>query len=180
MTKEKIQGQKDGLTCPKWRLYANFLHRELARLWYGKKNIFSLVKGDKEQEKLWIPFSFIWGAVVASFGETHGLTTDELTKRVESASKECLKLISCGVGVGLPFYIPFCFARRTLGDKLASEFLYDPQITEIAALAVYAYGYAIEGKTPQDVKGANLRPIEFYEGLPIAPELEELFYDKTN
>jgi len=45
---------------------------------------------------------------------------------------------------------------------------------------VARYSNAAEGKMPPYPKKAILRPIEFYEGLPVVPELEEHFYDKLN
>jgi hypothetical protein len=182
MTKDRIQKQKGELKCPEWRLYANFLHRELARLWYGKKSIFTLVRCDKDNEEFWGDFGLILTATMQKFGQAHGLTltTNELVRRTKHAYEEYTKLTGLGFPLGTLAHEIYWMVRRILGDKLASDFLYDFQITEIIILAVCAYGYAIEGKTPQDVKGANLRPIEFYEGLPVAPELEELFYDKPN
>ena len=179
MTKDRIQGQKDGLTWPEWRLNANFLQREIVRLWYGKKSIFTLVKGDAENAEFWELFGVIFFVVVKTFGQAHGLTADEINRRYESAGKACRIFSQHGV---VPRSIPDIFAwlvHWVLGDKLASEFLFDPQITEIIIVASVTYGHAAEGKMPPYAKGDNLRPIEFYEGLPVAPELERQFYGKN-
>jgi hypothetical protein len=182
MTKDRIQKQKGELKCPEWRLYANFLHRELARLWYGKKSIFTLVMCDKDNEEFWGDFGLILTATMQKFGQAHGLTltTNELVRRTKHAYEEYTKLTGLGFPLGTLAHEIYWMVRRILGDKLASDFLYDFQITEIIILAVCAYGYAAEGKKPPYEKGARLASIEFYEGLPVAPELEKLFYDKPN
>jgi hypothetical protein len=166
---------------PEWRLYANFLHRELARLWYGKKSIFTLVKGDEDNEEFWGDFGVIFSMTMQKFAHSHGLTltTNELFRRTKHAYEEYSKLVGKGFPFGTLGHKIWWITCRVLGDELASDFLYDFQITEIIILAVCAYGYAAEGKMPPYVKDANLRPIEFYEGLPIAPELEEWFYGKS-
>jgi len=180
MTKRKTHNQESRLKWPEWRLYANFLHRELARLWYGKKSVFNLVKSDQVQKRLWSPFALIWGMIVGKFGEEHGLALDEMVKVSIIDYKQHDKLSSQDITPESPFYPFYWFARQTLGDKLASEFLFDFQITEIIILAMGAYGkWAMEGKPP-DVKDVNLHPIDFYEGLPVAPELEEYFYGSSS
>jgi len=173
-------GENSRLTWPEWRLYANFLHRELARLWYGKKSVFTLVKGNDENEEFWELFSLILAMTFQRFGLAHGLTSDEIAKSAKSANKEYDKLRSLGFHLGSPIRECVWLIRQILGDKLASEFLFDFQITEIVLLAIGAYGYAAEGKMPPYVKkGSRIYPIEFYEGLPVAPELEEQFYGKN-
>jgi hypothetical protein len=161
---------------PKWRLKANFLLRELTRLWYGKKSVFTLVKGDKEQESFWRIFGFIWGAMVIEFGKTHGIATDEMDKRIKSIYKEYAKLSDKEVGFDSPFHPIVWFALHVLGDTLGNKFLYDFQVDEILVLAAGARFYAIQGKMPPYVKDTRTPQIEFYENLPVATELEKLFY----
>jgi hypothetical protein len=182
MMRDRVQEQQDGLKCPEWRLYANFLHRELVRLWCGKKSVFSLVKGDKENEEFWGDFGIIFTATIQRFGVAHelALTTNELAIRTRHAYEEYDKFRGRGFPFGTLAHKIYWMVRRILGDKLASDFLYDFQITEIIILAVCAYAYAADGKMPPYPKKAILRPIDFYEGLPVAPELEEHFYDKLN
>jgi hypothetical protein len=180
MTNERIPAQKDGLTWPEWRLYANFLHRELGRLWHGKKSIFTLAKGDKENEEFWELFALILAMTFQRFGLAHGLTSDEIAKRAKSANEMYDRLRSLGFNFGSPILECVWLVRQTLGDKLASEFLFDLQVTEIIILAGVACGYAAEGKMPPYPKSKNLRPIDFYEILPVAPELEEQFYGKNS
>jgi hypothetical protein len=182
MTKERIQETPWRLAPPEWRLYANFLHRELARLWCGKKSVFTLVKGDKENEEFWGDFGIIFTATIQKFGEAHGsaFMINELAIRTRHALEEYDKLRGRGFPFGTLAHEICWIVRRILGDKLASDFLYDFQITEVIILAVCAYSYAAEGKMPPYPKKALLRPIEFYEGLSVAPGLEELFYGKPN
>jgi hypothetical protein len=181
MAKKRISEQKDRFTYPEWRLYANFLHRELGRLWHGKKSVFTLVKGDKENAEFWGDFGILFTATIQKFGEAHGLilAPKELVRRTKYAYEEYSKLSGLGFPFGTLFHEIGWIARRILGDKLASEFLYDFQITEIIILAVCAYGSAAEGKMPPYVV-ENLRPIEFFEGLRVAPELEEQFYGPSS
>jgi hypothetical protein len=181
MAKKRISEQKDRFTCPEWRLYANFLHRELGRLWYGKKSVFTLVKGDEENEEFWRAFGIIFTATLQKFGAAHGptLTFNELAIRAKYAYEEYNKLIGLGFPFGTFTHQIYWLVRRLLGNKLASEFLYDLQITEIIALAVCACGYAAEGKMPP-YTAKGLRPLEFFEGLRVAPELEEQFYGPSS
>ncbi len=174
MTKRRIPEQKDRLTWPEWRLYANFLHRELARLWYGKKSIFTLIKGDAENAEFWKRFGFIWYATIRRFGVTHGIAAEEIDRRIESLAKKLDKIDFIPL-----FYSFYWFVRELLGNKLAREFLFDFQITEIIMLAVGAGAYAMHGKMPPYTEGADIHRLEFYEGLPVDPQLEELFYGKN-
>jgi len=179
MTKERIHEQEGGITWPEWRLYANFLLRELARLWYGKKSIFTpvLVKGDVENAEFWGLFSLIIGKAMLRFGLAHDLTHGEMVKRAKKAVEDYDKLNSQGLAPPSHFLIAVWSIRRTLGDILASEFLYDPHVTQMFGLASGACYYAAKGEMPS-YKNARLMPLDFYEWLPIAPELEEQFYGK--
>jgi len=179
MTKKRISEQKGGLRWPKWRLYANLLHRELVRLWYGKKSVFTLTKGDEENREFWKVFGFIFVGTILEFGMAHGLTLVVMIRRFEKARKEYDKLSGLGFPFGTTAHEFYWLVRRILGDKLASEFLYDFQITEVIILAVCACGYAAEGKLPPYERFDILRPIEFYEAQPVAPDLEEQFYGES-
>jgi len=179
MTKKRIQERESRLACPKWRLYANFLNRELVRLWYGKKSIFTLVKSDKENREFWEVFGFVFTGTILHFGVAHGLESDEMIRRFEGAPEEYEKQIGRVFPFGILAHEICWLVQRILGDELASELLYDPQITEIIFLAVCAHGYATDGNLPPYETLENLRPVEFYEALPCAPDLEERFYGKS-
>ena len=180
MTKERKQKTTGRFAHPEWRLYANFLHRELARLWYGKKSVFPLVKGDKEMRAFFVFSGIIFAKVIQKFGEAHGLTADEIARRYKNWDKEYYRWFGSASGFDLIIHGLFWIAQRALGESLTREFLYDFQIAEIIILTLCTSGRVIEGKMPPYPKEAFLRPIEFYEGLPVAPELEELFYGKPN
>jgi hypothetical protein len=180
MTKERIQESLSRITWPEWRLYANFLHREIARLWYGKKSIFTLSKDIDKKVEFWELFGIIFLTVIAKFGEARGLTADEINKRYVSASKTCNMLLRQGLIPHSIFEIVAWSVILVLGDELASEFLFDFQITEIVILAIGAYSRAVKGKMPPYSGEALLRPIEFYEGLPVSSDLEEHFCGKPN
>jgi hypothetical protein len=181
MAKQRISEQKDRFTYPEWRLYANFLYRELGRLWHGKKSIFALVRGDEENAEFWRVFGIIFTATIQKFGAAHDhtFTVNEVARRAECAYEEYNKLTGLGFPFGTPIHQVYWIVRRILGNKLASEFLYDLQIIEIVALAVCACGYAAEGKMPPYI-AKGLRPIEFFEGLRVAPALEEQFYGPSS
>ena len=180
MTKDRIQEQKDGLECPEWRLYANFLHRELARLWYGKKSVFMPVKGNKEKQAFFILSGIIFAMMIQKFGEAKGLTADEIARRYKNWDKEYYKWIDSESAYNIVIHGLFWVVQRALGEKLTREFLYDFQIAEIIILTLCTSGYVLGGKKPPYPKEAILHPIEFYESLPVAPEIENLFYDKLN
>jgi hypothetical protein len=180
MMRDSVQEQQDGLKCPEWRLYANFLHRELGRLWYGKKSVFTLVKGNKEKQAFFMLSGIIFAKMIQKFGEAQGLTADEMARRYKNWDREYYKWIGSESAFNLIIHGLFWIVQRALGEKLTREFLYDFQIAEIIILTLCTSGYVLEGKMPPYPKEAILRPIEFYEGLPVAPELEKLFYDKLN
>ncbi len=180
LTGELTQEQKDSFTWPEWRLCSNFLHRELARLWYGRKSIFNLVEGDAENADFWKLFAAIWGMTIQRFGIAHGLTVEEMAKLSKSGYKVYDNLIEFGFPYGTYLHQITWVVRWIFGNRLASEFLYDFQITEIIALAACVSGYAAEGKITPYAKIKILRPIEFYEGLPVAPELEKQFYGESS
>jgi hypothetical protein len=176
MAKERISEQAGRFTCPEWRLYANFLHRELGRLWHGKKNIFTPFMGDKRRYAFWIFWGTIFAKTIQKFGEVHGLTTDGMAGRFKNWNKEYDKWLNSGSVLNPLVHGIVWLAQRTLGENLAREFLYDFQIAEIIILTLCTHGYTDESKMPPYPKEAILRPIEFYEGLPVAIELEEQFY----
>jgi hypothetical protein len=180
MTKEKIQEPKSRVTWPEWRLYANFLHRELARLWYGNKSVFTLVKGNKGKQEFFILSGIIFARMIQKFGEAHGVAADEIARRYKNWDKEYYKWIDSETAYNLIIHGLFWIVQRALGEELTREFIYDFQIAEIIILTLCTSGYVLGGKQPPYPKEAILRPIEFYEGLPVAPELEEQFYGKPN
>ncbi len=179
MTKERKQGQKSGPMWSEWRLYANFLHRELARLWYGKESVFKSARdfgNDDENPSFWGIFSFFFGSILGAFGEAHGIALDEMIRRHISAIVQSDKFVVV-YSSRLQGYS--WLAHWVLGDALAREFLFDAQIIEIFALSEGAYAQLAEGKMPPYAGSANLKPLEFYESLPVAPRFEEHFYGKN-
>jgi hypothetical protein len=180
MTKERIQEPRSRVTWPEWRLYANFLHRELGRLWYGKRGVFTLVKGNKAKQAFWVFLGIIFAKMIQKFAEAHGITTDEIAKRSQNWNKEYEKWIDSKFAFNPIIHAIVWLTQRALGENLTREFLYDFQIAEIIILALCTYGYEANGKMPPYPKEAILHPLEFYENLPVAPELEELFYGKLN
>jgi hypothetical protein len=177
MTEKGTQEQSDGAKCPKWRQYANFLHRELARLFYGKKSIFSIITNDSKHKEFWDHFDFIFAHIMILFGLEHGLTPEEMFTRGKNALEEYEKLCKLGFYFNSPYHEAYYTANKTLGEELAIQFLNDFQITDILVLIFAAFFYALKGKEPpyiKYVKGGKLLPLEFYENLEVDPELEAI------
>jgi len=161
---------------PKWRLYANFLLRELARLWYGQKSIFDLRYGYDESSSFWRDFVSLFDRMVVLFGEKQNLIALDMDKRLRDAIREWQKWHGIGIVFSAPDFEAKWRAIQRLGDELAQKLFDDFDVGVILSLVGYTYCFACKGKKPPYKPFARLASLEYYEVLPVASELEEKYY----
>jgi len=176
MTKERIQEQGDGLTWPKWELYANFLLRELARLWYGQKSIFDLRYGCDPDSPFWRDFVSIFWDVTVLFGRQCNLSK----KLMYNSLKEAINTWEIWHGKGITFSQP-CYEAKwraffVLGKKLSKKLFEHFNVGVILCFACHIYTFASKGKLPPYGSFDGLKPLEYYEALPVDPDLENRYY----
>jgi len=162
---------------PKWRLYANFLLRELARMWYGQKSIFDLRYGYDEGSPFWRDFVFLFIEMAYLFGEEHGVDQKEAAKRVIEANKKWLIWHGGRPTFSEPYYEAKWYAIQMLEAELAEKLFDDFDVGVILSFAGYAYGFARTGKLPPYKPFARLEALEYYEALPVDPGLEDRYYN---
>jgi hypothetical protein len=162
---------------PKWRLYANFLLRELARLWYGKKSIFDLKYGHNEDSPFWRDFVFIFWDMTVLFGRQCHLSK----KLMDNRLKEAIARWEAWHGKGITFSRP-CYEAKwrafvMLGNKLSKKLFDDFDVGVILSFVCYIYAFASKGKLPPYGSFARLQPLEYYEALPVDLHLEDRYYN---
>jgi hypothetical protein len=162
---------------PKWRLYANFLLREFARLWYGQKSIFDLRYGYDEGSPFWRDFVFLFGEMVELFGKEHGLSEKEMNKRLWEAIRKWVAWHGIDLVFSEPYFEAKWRAKHRLGDELAEKLFDDFDVGVILSFADYIYTFASKGKLPPYRPFARLQPLEYYEALPVDPGLEDKYYN---
>jgi hypothetical protein len=161
---------------PKWRLYANFLLRELARMWYGQKSIFDLRYGYDEYSLFWHDFVSHFTDMVYLFGEVHGVDPKKAAKRLTEANEKWSIWHGGRPTFSEPYYEAKWRAIQMLGSELAEKLFDDFDVGVILSLVCYAYGLARRGEKPPYKPFARLQPLEYYEALPVDPALEERYY----
>jgi hypothetical protein len=162
---------------PKWRLYANFLLRELARMWYGQKSIFDLRYGYDEGSSFWRDFVSLFTDMIYLFGEEHGVAPKEAAKKLIEANRKWLIWHSGRPTFSEPYYEAKWHAIQMLGTELAEKLFDDFDVGVILSFVGYAYTFASKGKLPPYGSFARLQPLEYYEALPVAPWLEDRYYN---
>jgi len=171
---QKVGPEKNEL--PKWRLQANFLLRELARLWYGRKSIFNLKYGYDKETPFWREFVFHFVNMTYLFGEAHGVDPKEAAKRLIEANRKWLIWHGGKPTFSDPYYEAKWHAIQMLGDDLAEKLFDDFDVRAILSFVGYIYTFASEGKLPPYTSQRKLpsytsfewlKPLEYYESLPV-------------
>ncbi len=160
---------------PKWRLKANFLLRELARMWYGQKSIFDFSRGI--DSFCWRDFVFLFDEMAVHFGKEHGLAEKEMDKRLREAVRRWVIWHGMGIIFSEPYYEAKWRAIHRLGDDLAEKLFDDFDVGVILSFAGRAYSYLRRGERPPYGSFARLQPLEYYEALPVDPWLEDRYYN---
>jgi hypothetical protein len=171
---------------PKWRLQANFLLRELARLWYGKESIlslrrglFGLRRGIRKDVPFWRHFVYIFREVAESFGEEHGLCKLKMRLSYLDAIDEWEACHGRSITFSEPYWEARWIAKHILGDGLFGKLTADSDIKMILYMAKFIYGEMAMGKLPPYESDIGLQPLTYYEVLPVDPELVEQYYAKN-
>jgi hypothetical protein len=172
---QKVEPEMQNL--PKWRLYANFLLRELARLWYGQKSIFDLQHGYGPDSPFWRDFVFLFDQMVVLFGEKNYLVAWGMDDRLREAIRGWQIWHGMEPVFSQPYFEAKWRALQRLGSELAQKLFDDFDVGVILSLAGYAYGFARRGKMPPYKPFARLETLEYYEALSVDPGLEDRYYN---
>jgi hypothetical protein len=171
----KVEPEMQNL--PQWRLHANFLLRELARLWYGQKSIFDLQNGYDKDSPFWREFVFLFTDMTYLFGEEHGVDPKEAAQRLIEANKKWLIWHGGRPTFSEPYYEAKWRTIQMLGAELAEKLFDDFDVGVILSFAGYTHTFASKGKQPPYGSFARLQPLEYYEALPVDPGLEDRYYN---
>jgi hypothetical protein len=166
-----------GNELPKWRLCANFMLRELARMWYGQKSIFNLKYGYDEESPFWRHFVSLFDRMVVLFGEENSLAACDMDDRLHEAIRKWQLWHGIDLVFSLPGFAAKWHAIQRLGLELARNLFEDFDVGVILSLADYTYILARRGKMPPYKPFARLETLEYYEALPVDPGLEDRYYN---
>ena len=141
---------------PEWRLIANGLMLDLARVWYGK--IEGLPKDFQERLAHLLP----------AFAIDSGMGRTEFMEKAEAAREEFEELHGCELAFRNIVQGIVWTARKCLPEKLADEFLWDAQIRFILKAAELILALIKAGLEPPYKNYAiSFEPLDEYEDLPI-------------
>jgi len=171
----KVEPEMQNL--PKWRLYANFLLRELARMWYGQKSLFDLRYGHGPDSPFWRDFVFLFDEMVVLFGEENYLVAWGMDDRLREAIRGWQIWHGMEPVFSQPYFEAKWRAIQRLGSELAQKLFDDFDVGVILSFASYTYTFASKGKQPPYGSFARLQPLEYYEALPVDPGLEDRYYN---
>jgi hypothetical protein len=148
---------------PKWRLIANYLMRELARVWYGKTSK--------------LPNNFHWflKQLLFEFAAENGLDRKAFMDIVYSVQADFEAIHGCELTFRTPIQEIIWMARKCLPENLADEFLWDPQVGFIlkASELILALTKA-DLEPPYEKYVVSFESLDEYEALPVIPR-ERLF-----
>jgi hypothetical protein len=171
----KVEPETNGL--PKWRLKANFLLRELARMWFGQKSIFDIRKGHDADSYFWRDFVSLFTDLIYYFGEAHGVEPREAAKRLAEATRKWITWHGMRLTFSEPYYEAKWHAIQMLGEELAEKLFDDFDVGVILSFVDYAYVRASKGEMPPYEPFARLKAYENFEALPVDPYWENVYYN---
>jgi hypothetical protein len=170
---------------PLWRLKANYLMRQLARIWYGKLLGRGYAKSS-EFERLFIE-------IMCQFVEDHGGNGKDVLHWIEFG-KQAFEVVH---GKEITFKNRISeldwMIRNGVPKELREEFAKDALIQDIIRTAEWILNYEEEGEEPPYEPTIWLRPLDYYEQLPVVEpppqwrlvanhvqrELARVWYGKT-
>jgi hypothetical protein len=142
---------------PEWRLIANGLMLDLARVWYGK--IEGLPKDFQERLAHLLP----------AFAIDSGMGRTEFMEKAEAAREEFEELHGCELAFRNIVQGIVWTARKCLPEKLADEFLWDAQVRFILTAAELILALIKAGlEPPYEKYSISFGPLEEYEKLPVS------------
>jgi hypothetical protein len=153
----KVEPETQNL--PKWRLKANYLMRQLARIWYGKLLEHAYPKSS-EFERLFVE-------IMCQFVKDHGGNGKEVLHRLESG-KQAFELMH---GMEITFKDRISeldwMIRNGIPKELREEFAKDELIQDIIRTAEWILKYEEAGENPPYEPTIWLKPLDYYEQLPV-------------
>jgi len=173
----KVEPEKNGL--PKWRLHANFLLRELARLWYGQKSFFDMPPDYCNGANFWLEFVSLFDEMAKLFGKEYGLAENIMDKRLREAIGYWKEQHGIKIVFASPYFEAKWRVRHMLERERADRLFDNHVVATVLILAFYAYNRDFRGEMPPHGSLTDLKPLEYYEALPVDPDLEDKYYKKS-
>ena len=144
---------------PLWRLKANYLMRQLARIWYGKLLGRGYAKST-EFERLFIE-------IMCQFVEDHGGNGKDVLHWIEFG-KQAFEIVH---GKEITFKDRISeldwMIRHGVPKELREEFAKDEIIQSILWTAEWLLDYEEEEKEPPYEPASWMKPLDYYEQLPV-------------
>ena len=148
---------------PQWKLVANHVQRELARVWYGKTRI---APWHLHDYLTGLFYSFVFGS---------GIKPKDFDITLTGAQAEFEEQHGCELSFNTPVQEIIWMADKCLPEDLAAKFLSDPQVKFIltAGELIWALIRA-DVNPPYEKYSISFRPIEEYENLPVSNDEQTL------
>jgi len=141
---------------PVWRLLANELLRDLARVWHGKTKVLPKDFHERLRE---LPMAF---------AIDKGYTQREFQEKVWEAEVDFEEIHGRGPFFSTPIQRVIWVAKAGLPEPQATEFLNDPQVKFILTSAELIYALSKTGlKPPYEKYSVSFGPLAEYESLPV-------------
>jgi hypothetical protein len=139
-----------------WKLVANYVERELARVWYGKIYI---APRHLRNYLVELFHSFVFG---------RGIKAEEFDITLKQARQDFEEMHGCELSFRTPVQEIIWMAEKCLPESLSLEFLSDPQVTFILRAGELIWALLQAGlKPPYEKYGLSFRPLEEYEKLSV-------------
>jgi hypothetical protein len=147
---------------PKWRLKANYVMRKLARAWYGELPPQVARNYPKSKEFEHAIIDITW-----HFSEEVGMPGKYMMENLRRAKKKFEdihghKLVFEGVSAKLEWII-----KTAVPTSRYEEFMQDELIQSILRTAAWIFSYDVEDLDPPYSPEDWLKPLEYYEALPV-------------
>jgi len=141
---------------PAWRLLANELLRDLARVWYGKA---------KELPK---DFTERLRQLLLAFVKDRGNDLEEFQEKIWDAKIDFEETHGCGAIFTTPVQEVIWVAKAGLPEPQATEFLNDPLVRFILTATELIYALSRAGiRPPYEKYSVSFGPLGKYESQPV-------------
>jgi hypothetical protein len=144
---------------PLWRLKANYLLRQLARIWYGK-----IPKSDYLHS---VKFETLFLDVMCQFIEDHGGNSLEVHKRIKQRKEEFEAIHGKEIAFKDQVSKLDWLVKNGMPNRLYETFSRDETIQSILLMVEWLINYEEEGKEPPYKPAAWMESFEHYEQLPV-------------
>jgi len=159
----KVEPETQNL--PKWRLKANYLMRQLARIWYGKLPVRDYPNSPE--------FDRLFLGVMCQFVEDHGINGKEVLRWIRLRKKEFEVVHGKEIRFSNRESELYWMVRSGIPKELHEAFASDETIQLIIAVAAFILDYEKEEKEPPYEPVGWMKSPDYYEVLPVLePEPE--------